>query len=1011
MSGTPLPWTSGSTARNDRHPRKPYQSTVDQAREYAAACGPDSASVFDQLSHTTALVLRAYVAAMYQKDRSFSKIESIRDAMKEYFEDAFGCWGTGWQFVPDHDETKIEAEQDKDSEQGEWIGNPVFDKAFVDLMQELKAQDGKPEGTQEVKRRTSFGYEDMARLMIHLQKPETIEDEGLGRCLFFQALAATAFTLWLTFDEVLKLKREHFCFRRSASQGTPWFTVTVPFRNSNPANPSQANVYEIYPQLDEPHACCVTKVLAWLEWIDANQPHELSTDEFLFPQLAKDDHIQPQQSFSVSFLSNRLNKYAHDAGLLDHGINLLDKHCFRRGGAIHRLVHTREPWSFESVKWWGGWAEKESAEKIKEYLWAETQYESGFGDLLSRHGSKTHGVTGLTSQSLEVQLIRERFESAIQSLDLRHTVALAKIEKENQELRQKLAELGDTFTQQMEKVVFALTSRENADIHRPQLQLDPPQPQRVSAEPQPDLPEPSPELPQPPQDNRQPQRTPQPTPQLVLPQPVLPQPVQSQQIQPQPPRKRGRPKKVQEPSTPNQNARAPTITNWKEAIQLWEKSDPSIGVTIPLREWSASMRGEDQGYSDICTIAQEFEFQGRDEKKMQQAYGNLLDDGLHKLLLAICEVRQIRSVMEQNPAATIDEHVDKEAQNEEHTVSMDENQTWNEQVDSEKPSEEDNGVGATQPTVPIIPRCSDWKEVIRQWDEGDPENGLSIPLSRWPPEWSKCHQTYRLRKMIVTEFESFGRDESRMRSVYGRDMDGVWKFVQSIRARHSKRQGQPGAGQEGSQVQVELARDADGDNDDGDDEESRYGEVDEISGKRKHQTTVEGTDTIPAQTLPRIQHWRDAVKQWEEGDPDQGLTVPFRDWPAEMLVETYVQRNRNKRKMVAEEWEFFGRDVERMRQEHGANMDQFNLMLTSIKGRRKRQNNQEKLQELRKQTQGQPLAEEDRHQQAQEVQNGQQEEHQEQPEEEEDDQLVRVRKLLLEHKRQAPPNEAGSSGH
>lgn len=46
--------------------------------------------------------------------------------------------------------------------------------------------------------RAAVSYEDMARLVSHLQKPETIEAEGPGRCLFFQAIALTAFTLWLT---------------------------------------------------------------------------------------------------------------------------------------------------------------------------------------------------------------------------------------------------------------------------------------------------------------------------------------------------------------------------------------------------------------------------------------------------------------------------------------------------------------------------------------------------------------------------------------------------------------------------------------------------------------------------------------------------------------------------------------------------------------------------------------------------------------------------------------------
>ncbi|KAF8981463.1 hypothetical protein BGZ52_002829, partial [Haplosporangium bisporale] len=44
----------------------------------------------------------------------------------------------------------------------------------------------------------AVSYEDMAKLLFHLQKPETIKAEGRGSCLLFQSIAATAFTLWLT---------------------------------------------------------------------------------------------------------------------------------------------------------------------------------------------------------------------------------------------------------------------------------------------------------------------------------------------------------------------------------------------------------------------------------------------------------------------------------------------------------------------------------------------------------------------------------------------------------------------------------------------------------------------------------------------------------------------------------------------------------------------------------------------------------------------------------------------
>ncbi|KAF8984754.1 hypothetical protein BGZ52_012235, partial [Haplosporangium bisporale] len=377
MSGGTLSREPGPPVLNTgSHARNSYQGTVDQARAYASELDHDLASAFDQLNDKTALVLRAYVGSLCQEGHTYSEIESIRDRMKQYFEDRFQCIGVYWQLLPDQDEARSgDGGLDKDEEQGKWIGNPVFDTAFVSMMQELKYQDENAEETRQVKRRTAVGYEDMSRLMEHLQAPEIVESVGVGRSLFFQALASTAFTLWLTFDEALSLKRGQFHFQRSSSDGSTWFTVTLPFRNSSPIDKSQANVYQIYPQADEPHSCCVTKLSQWIEWVQQHENWSLQADDYLFPEHYKDGQIQLDQSFSVTQLSTLLNKYATDAGIMDHRYNRLDTHCFRRGCAQYRFNHAQDPWPLKAIKWWGGWSETEPAEKILEYLFDDSQYE------------------------------------------------------------------------------------------------------------------------------------------------------------------------------------------------------------------------------------------------------------------------------------------------------------------------------------------------------------------------------------------------------------------------------------------------------------------------------------------------------------------------------------------------------------------------------------------------------------------------------------------------------------
>ncbi|KAI9237988.1 MAG: hypothetical protein BYD32DRAFT_486850 [Podila humilis] len=199
-------------------------------------------------------------------------------------------------------------------------------------MQELKTRNDISERLPQAKRRTAIGYEDMVKLKLHLQKPTTIETESLGR-----------------FDKVLKLKRGDVLFRFSDSEGPPWFTITVPSRNSNLIDPAQANVYKIYSQLDEPHACCVIKLLSWIKWIEMHLQCELTAGDFLIPEFTNGD-IDLQKHSSSTQLSTLLNRYANDTGLMKHQFTHFDTHCFHRGGARHRLFHAQEKWLFQSVR-------------------------------------------------------------------------------------------------------------------------------------------------------------------------------------------------------------------------------------------------------------------------------------------------------------------------------------------------------------------------------------------------------------------------------------------------------------------------------------------------------------------------------------------------------------------------------------------------------------------------------------------------------------------------------------
>ncbi|KFH73966.1 hypothetical protein MVEG_01179 [Podila verticillata NRRL 6337] len=839
MSEGALAWANVSTLLNNHiDTRKKYQGTVDHARAYAAELDPDLASALGTLSDKTVLVLREYVRAMFQEGHSYSEIEDIRDAMKQYFDDTFRCIGTYWLFLPGQGEAMGgEGNTNKEEKRGEWIGNPVYDAEFVSLMQELKGHDERSEGTRQAKRRAAIGYEDVTKLVLHLQKPETIKTEGLARCLFFQAFVATAFTLWLTFDEVLKLKRGNVHIRQSHPDEPSWFSVTVPFRNSNPINPAQANVYKIYPQPEEPHACCVSLLLAWIQQLELNEGRRLQANEFLFPDLADNDQIQLEQPFSVSQVSDQLIRYAADAGLTDHRYNSLDTHCFRRGGAQHRLSYAQGPWPFRAIKWWGGWSEKERAEKILEYLLDDFQYEANFGDIMSPCGSKTRVHAGTAGLSAEMMVTRECFKSTIRSMESRHATILAKIEKEvlelrrqNAEFRQESTEWRGTINLLLEKVVHMLSSRAPDPHRRPSQQLDQSQP-----------PVQHPEQPLDPQ-TQQPDRSQQPS-QHPEELPLEPEPQHSthqlslnpsKRKYPQPLRRVPIPKRMQEhplpldPSkqkhplplrqvTPQKNLQAqqhqaqqhpqrqvtiPPIAHWKDALKQWEEGDPANGLDIPLSKWPSSMRYST--FSDRKLVVKEFEAFGCSEDMMRAVYGESMDGGVSNLTKAIRRRHKLQQKDEEEEVEA-EKQTEQEGQNEEAlslvTAVCDrrnlmekeaskvimphkDSEQESEQVDKEKEAEEEGkeeGSSVQWPDVPL--RLKNWKQAVEQWEIGDPIRGLK-PISTWPEEWktsSRTQKVYVSRKTIAEEFEFFGRDEARMRQVHGINMERSADLVQSIR--------------------------------------------------------------------------------------------------------------------------------------------------------------------------------------------------------------------------------------
>ncbi|KAG0013642.1 hypothetical protein BGZ81_000916 [Podila clonocystis] len=798
---------------------KPYQSTIEHARAYASDLGPDMALAFDQLNHKTAMVLRAYIAAVYQEEHVFNEVERVHNAMKLYFEDTFGCWGTTWQFLSDQDDAAIE-NGGINEERGEWIGNPVYHPAILSLLQEFKAQD-ELEGTYQANRRSSISYQDMARLIAHLQKPETVKAVGVGLCLFFQSFAAIAYSLWLTFDEVLQIKRGHIRLLRMNTDRSPCFDVILPFRKSNPLDRSRANVYEIFPRPDEPHSCCVSSTLAWIQHIELTNGQRLHADDFLFPRLAKDDSIQLQKQFTVTEVSSWLIKLITDAGLMGHRYTRLDTHCFRRGGAQYRLLHPQEPWSLTAVKWWGGWSEKESTEKILEYLLDNTPYEASFGDMLSPHGSTTQGHADTARLHVELLMMKERFDSALRSVvrlenevealkmdnrDLRLDLKQDNVEyhraviQAKMELRQEIIGLGDAIISQLDKT-------HGSSSNRSYTQQRPPTGRSYSQQ-------------RSTTDSYSRSYTQRPRRQSYQSEPVDPLYYEDQN-----PPEENRPKEEEESRESRQRQKAPLdppaqrippILSWREAIQQWEVGDPENGLTVPLRDWSAAWRRRSGAHYIRKLIFKEYEHFDRDADKMRAVYGANMTGVVSRFVKAICKRHRRQTARKKKRTrgcadSDSDDNVYLEEEGEDEQV----------EALSVVAKLDDDDFGP-QPVVkfegdlshlPVVPKINHWRQAIQQWEHGDPERGLLVPIRDWPLEWrrtDRINKTYHNRRRIVDEYETCGRDEAEMRKIHGKKMDGAYSLLVSINNRRRKEQRQ--------RKQEEALEDAGRDDDDDDDE-------------------------------------------------------------------------------------------------------------------------------------------------------------------------------------------------
>ena len=325
----------------------------------------------------------------------------------------------------------------------------------------------------------------------------------------------------------------------------------------------------------------------------------------MFPALDAQGRIKFQEALSQTRVQGWLDQLTNQTGLLARRNGRFTTHCFRRGGAQFRFMFAKEKWSLKAVKWWGGWTEGEGTGTIMRYLLEEfTHYEYGFSDMMSpsrqdsRHAvfmgeTDTPGTAPLTQYSLDVSLqsLKEAINaemthrSSIQEREFNHKQEVA-----NKALMDSISAVAASNKALLESFLAAIRGLGPAQRHQ-DLQGEQEQQAHRQFEPAP-----VPVLPVLP---------------ALVPVPIpAPAPAEGQQ-QPQ-----------QEDVEPPPAPRIPTVKRWQDTVKQWEIGDPAKGLTIPLKDWTGTMRKTDPTkYSQRKLIAKEFDRVGRNEGNMNDIHG------------------------------------------------------------------------------------------------------------------------------------------------------------------------------------------------------------------------------------------------------------------------------------------------------------------------------------------------------------------------------------------------------
>lgn len=121
------------------------------------------------------------------------------------------------------------------------------------------------------------------------------------------------------------------------------------------------NVFGIYDQPNKHPINCFYHMQAYINFLEAYY-YKLEPNDFIFPAMSPNGTIQRGEHITAAVVQIFIDEAVDMSGIEISSKTRFSTHCFRRGGAQYRFIHAPfgERWPLDWIRWWGGWAEKES---------------------------------------------------------------------------------------------------------------------------------------------------------------------------------------------------------------------------------------------------------------------------------------------------------------------------------------------------------------------------------------------------------------------------------------------------------------------------------------------------------------------------------------------------------------------------------------------------------------------------------------------------------------------------